>query len=289
MEIEKFRNDLDAVIPRIKQGVASESALSHSSLSKALLDLLPKLGRELDEATRKAREHIGNVVKRHIHDVPDSPLLNSVSVFQAMGFCRFETSHTRALAWLLDARQPHGFSDVLLKAFLEKINCGDDQEWVNSHRLIARQTTSYSVRTEWPVPGAGRLDIFVKSDSNAEAWSLVIEAKIDAFERAAQLEDYARDLSANSLCVLLTPQGRKGKSIGKSRAWAVTSFLGMASGFLNAWPSLRDKPGAPFLKLYLSGLLQDVCGIWCCPTAEKILATNDPYDLYQLLGVEHEK
>ena len=95
----------------------------------------------------------------------------------------------------------------------------------------------------------------------------MIEAKIDAEEGDEQLSQYDYWLEQYAqpkevIRVFLTPNGRAPRT---SRAeWKVLSFVDLASVFRRVLPDLQDKPGYHFLRYYLTGVLQDICG---CPAS----------------------
>jgi hypothetical protein len=207
---------------------------------------------------------------------------------------RLETAHTQSLAWLLDERQPHGFGRQLLDAFLDAVDCSEVSA-LGEIRGLIRQTRAgpTNLSAEYRLE-AGRADLFAKGTlANGESWSLVVEAKIDAAERAEQLSDYYRKDTANGLHVFLTPEGARGVTVGASGEWATLSFRALARSFLAAHAELHALPDRPpgcgFLQTYITGVLSDVCGIHCSQTAELILARTNPYRIEALLGKRDEQ
>jgi hypothetical protein len=145
------------------------------------------------------------------------------------------------------------------------------------------------VRAEYPLgDGRGRADIYADGHlDTGEKWSLVVEIKVDAVEADEQLDKYYLD-GPNALHVFLTPSGRDGKTAQCNRPWALMSFLDMAEAFVHHQARLTKQPGAPFLALYLTGVLTGICGVVCDPNLERVLAQNNLDKLERLLGAIHD-
>jgi hypothetical protein len=110
-------------------------------------------------------------------------------------------------------------------------------------------------------------------------WALVIEAKIDAWESDDQLALYDEWLAENTpgaevLRVLLTPDARAAQTALDE--WEPLSYLDLVRLFRAALPDLTSKPGYHFLRLYLAGVLRDICR-WPIPM------NREAVSLYQLL------
>jgi hypothetical protein len=122
-------------------------------------------------------------------------------------------------------------------------------------------------------------------------WVLAIEAKIDAEEGEAQLCKYERWLGAyvaqrkgsDILRVFLTPDGRPPES--GDEGWEPLSFLELVRVFRKVYGELDPRePGLHFLRFYLAGVLQDVCG-W----PRKVTAdVADPYAVVSYLKTLHD-
>jgi hypothetical protein len=176
----------------------------------------------------------------------DDPALCPVSLFGTMDGGRFETSHTRTLAWLLDPGAEHGFGTALMERLLDHLDADK-----------AGPLTVASVRAEQPVDGSddgdGRIDVFAEGTRRGKPWVLAIEAKVYAGESEKQLDRYSE---------WLTPEGRDAETGGG--LWTPLSFLDLAAAFRSRWQELRPAPGFHFLRFYLAGVLRDVCG-WELP------------------------
>jgi hypothetical protein len=205
----------------------------------------------------------------------DDPLLCPISLFRTMDSGRLEVAHTRTLAWLLDPAKndEHGFGDALLGALLVRL-----ADRAHFDRL---QVTR--VACEHSVDGCeekGRLDVLAEGEwacaGEHVSWMLVIEAKVDAWEGDGQLEKYDEWLLAHAAGrviyrVFLTPEGRPPEGGGDE--WTALSFPHLVQIFRKAYPKLKTAPGFHFLRFYLAGVLQDICG-W----PRKVTANApDPY------------
>ncbi|HYV40082.1 MAG TPA: PD-(D/E)XK nuclease family protein [Gemmataceae bacterium] len=200
----------------------------------------------------------------HLKDVsPDDPLLCPISLFRTMDYGRLETAHTRTLAWLLDPQAEHGFGETLLASLLHRVT-GLDAVFALNVELVA---------SEFQIAGAeeaGRLDVLVEGawevDKIPVRWLLAIEAKVDAWESETQLAKYEKWLNLraseqnvlNVFRVFLTPNGRAAQ--GGNEDWSALSFLDLVRTFHSTFARLRDAPGFHFLRFYLAGVLQDICG-----------------------------
>lgn len=277
-----FISDLEKVHSFVEARLNKPTrALPHISLDGADLDFI---GQVLHQATQEARLKAASLVDNHQLTVPTSPLFSSVALFRAMGFTRNETSHTSALAWLLDKSQSHGFKDTLLFELINAIDCHGPDEKLQ-RVLLDPATKVGKVSAEFQLSRSCRVDIHVQGTfANGDTWLILIEAKIDATERPCQLIDYERALrNKNVLRIFLTPDGRQGTSCDQKTPWSTLSFKRMAKSFLSAYPNLLDLPGSDFLRLYLTGVLEDVCGIKCASEAEKVVDMNNPYNIEALL------
>jgi len=279
-----FLPDLDrvAVVLRDRQqrGVAGRPAMPSD---------LAGLGKLLEGATARARGRAQRLVAAEHESHPESPLFGAVSLFEATGHVRYETAHTQSLAWLLNPRRTHGFDTTIFDAFLSAIDCSmHPQLDAIRCRIRDERRTKPVVHTEYLINDA-RADIYAEGRlANGEQWSLVVELKVDAIEGEGQLDKYHRN-GGNALHVFLTPSGRDGTTYGRSRPWAKMAFIDLVRAFVR--PRFADEtkhPGAPFLRLYLTGLLTSVCDIVCVPNGDQVETRNSPYRLEQLLGPLHD-
>ncbi len=228
------------------------------------------------------RSSVQGQVQEALEQIPaDDPLRCPISLFGTMDFGRLETAHTNALAWLLDPGKTHGFGDTLLRAVL----AWHPEGW-DSDRL--RNT---KVSKEHPISSGGRLDILAEGNWNSGdtqvPWLLAIEAKIDAWEGEGQLPKYDRWLAKYAhgrqlLRIFLTADGRLPEDGGDE--WKALSFLGLVQILRKPYASLSGTAGFEFFRLYLAGVLQDIC----CFPAMHAGSTTDPYSLAAYLKTVHE-
>jgi hypothetical protein len=202
-----------------------------------------------------------DLVRARVETLPDDdPLKCPISLFRTMDAGRLETAHTRTLAWLLDPTREHGFRTTLIAALLRRLF---GESYSNALRVL--RTAS-----EYPIDGGGaggRLDVVMEGtweNGARNGWVLVIEAKVDASEGEDQLQRYEAWLRSNAkgrepLRVFLTADGHLPES-GADK-WESLSFLELVRVFRAEYSGLRDAPGFHFLRFYLAGVLQDVCGL----------------------------
>ena len=251
------------------------SAAFLSDLKKAY-DTLPVPSddnlRILAGAFDKWREKTRDFVRSHLGQLAkDDPLICPISLFGTMGIGRLETVHTRTLAWLLDPmkNEEHGFGHKLLEALLRQL-----ARPILFDRLQVKHVTSE--HTLKGSAGQGRLDVLAEGEwevaGQREPWVLVIEAKVDASEGNGQLDKYDEWLTRQRVGyrpyrVFLTPDGRSPETDddkapnARDNKWEPMSYLELVRIFRPVYDKLRDMPGFHFLRFYLAGVLQDVCGL----------------------------
>lgn len=119
--------------------------------------------------------------------------LRDVSAFHILGVERWETAHSRFLAWLLDPQASHGAGAESLRHFmLLAAAAGTTQETLDVLDVDALDLDMVEVIAEYPIrvgDSARRADVVVL-DSN-ERPLLVVEYKVDAEEGQQQTADYA--------------------------------------------------------------------------------------------------
>ena len=206
---------------------------------------------------------------------PDDPLLDRtpISLFRTIGLGRRETAHTQALAWLLDDKE-HGFGHMLGVALVGHVA----RDRNVSEITIETVNSEYSLRTGRRYTRAGRIDLVLqgtwREGQTASAWVLALEAKIGAEEGEDQLAIYdgwlgQQETGATVLKAFLTPTGRS----PESSDWTPMSFIELANVLRGCLGRLRKFAGYHFLRYYLTGVLQDICGL-SLPVSDKC---EDPY------------
>jgi hypothetical protein len=259
-----FREDLVRVYATLRPVAPSAAFLSdlkqvHASLPSASDENLLLLA----DCFQKWRETTRQFVTAHLNELTDDdPLLCPISLFRTMDAGRLEVAHTRTLAWLLDPRkdEEHGFGSTLMAALLERLAERDRFDHLDVEKVVSEHPLEAT-------GGEGRLDILSTGESrragDRSRWMLIIEAKIDAWEGEAQLNRYDEWIDAHAAgCetyrVFLTPEGRPPDN--GSDEWKALSFLQLVQTFHKVYRNLRAAPGFQFLRLYLAGVLQDICG-----------------------------
>ncbi len=206
------------------------------------------------------------------------PIVIDVDLLSPLGRELKETSHTQALAWLLDPRATHGLGDVALLNFLDYVEAllPDDED----RRQFAAATESVSdagVLVERAAIGAGaRADEEELSVSRTDLWLelpavqpralVVVEAKIDTAASVGQLARYdeliadrLRSLNGDPVVVkvYLTPWGAAPPTDSGGRDWRCGDMFTMAA-YLRAGLDDQRGPGGEYLRLYLATVLQKV-------------------------------
>jgi hypothetical protein len=240
------------------------------------------LADRFDEWRRRTRE----VVQTWHKEIPDDdPVKCKVSLFRTMDAGRLERAHTRTLAWLLDPKMndEHGFGDTLVGVLIRRLARRDLLDGFQVDVVAPDRLIEVSGKS-------GLLDVFAegtwKDDGRCVPWTLVIEAKVDALEGKKQLALYDKWLSSHAagreiFRVFLTPEGRA-PTTGTKR-WESLSFLELVRTFRGVYGGLRPAPGFHFLRLYLAGVLQDICGWPRDITGE----AADPYAVASYLKTIH--
>jgi hypothetical protein len=257
----------------------NELTTTHDSLATPPADL-EYLGCHLDTWRQWAREGI----QLHGKELPpDDPVTCPISLFRTLDYGRLEKAHTATLAWLLDPlNKEHGFGDKLLGAFLAHLIAPQRFDNLRVEGVEKEVVIRSGNRS-------GRLDVLAvgewkSAETGSNKWMLVIEAKVDACERDDQLGLYDGWLCKHRdnyhlIPVFLTPDGRAAKT--SKAEWEPLSFRELVQTFRKVYDKLRDAPGFHFLRFYLAGVLQDVCGL---PRNFKLEEDcDDPYFLLSYL------
>jgi hypothetical protein len=283
-----FLSDLAQVHATLRPQALSAAFLSdlaqvHASLPVASEANLSFLASHFDDWRRATQEF----VRTHIAELAaDDPLRCSISLFRTMDYGRLETAHTRTLAWIIDPKKndEHGFGHVLLAALLRRLAGRDHFDRFQVERVVSEHPLDGSM-------GQGRLDVLAEGawESMGERvrWTLLIEAKVDAWEGDGQLDKYDEWLDAHAVNrttyrVFLTPDGRASETGGEE--WESFSFLELVRIFRGVYGHLRQAPGFHFLRFYLAGVLQDICRL---PRNVGVDAA-DPYAVASYLKSVHE-
>jgi hypothetical protein len=281
----KFLADLAQVLvvlqpPALSAGFLSDLAQVHATLPVVSDDNLLFLAHRFNEVRRVTQEFVRT---RFEELSDDDPLRCPISLFRTMDYGRLETAHTRTLAWLLDPKSEHDFGTTLLAALLHRLSGNDCSTALQVER----------VESELLIDGSGakgRLDILAEGtweEGERAGWVLAIEAKVDTWEGEDQLLKYeawlrSRAAGRELFLVFLTPDGREPET--GAEEWESLSFLELVRIFRTFYSGLRDAPGFHFLRFYLAGVLQDVCGL----PRNVPDGTADPYAIASYLKTVHE-
>lgn len=108
------------------------------------------------------------------------PRLNLLDQWRA----KYENSHSRVLAKLLNPKGEHKQGSEFLKLFLQEIDI-HDENW---------ELEKATVKTELGIENQRRIDIFIQIDDKT---CIIIENKIDAGDQKNQLKDYFESKKLN--------------------------------------------------------------------------------------------
>ena len=157
------------------------------------------------------------------------------NIFPLLGIGADEVTHSRILAWLLNAESPHGEGPLFLKTFVE--SCGLP--------LGDSDLDRYVVRTEFSGLESV-VDIMIYQKGR---FMIYVENKIHAAEGPNQIDREFRDMrsAGRSLgipdkqlfAIFLTPDGREPVS-GDATNWTPVSYTRMATDFRQLLPCLRS-------------------------------------------------
>jgi hypothetical protein len=283
-----FLGDLAQVYATLRPQAPSAAFLSDLAQVYATLPVasdanLLFLANRFDKWQRATRELVRT---RLVELDKDDPLLCPISLFRTMDSGRLEIAHTRTLAWLLDPtkNEEHGFGDALLAALLARLADRDHFDRFQVERVTAEHFLEGSA-------GTGRLDVLAEGEWESMGervrWTLVIEAKVDAWEGEGQLDKYdewfhSHAADRQTYRVFLTPDGRPPETGDDD--WEAMSFLELVRIFRSVYGGLRLAPGFHFLRFYLAGVLQDVCSL---PRNVREDAP-DPYAVASYLKIVHD-
>jgi hypothetical protein len=293
-------NQFEVDLKRVAEGLASYRPLArflqdlervHDEVAVgALRDINAELSHleMLGDCFRKAREatlsKLGGT--DWLQRIPvDDPLRCTVGLFTTLDLGLRETAHTNALTWLLNPSEEHEFGHALLRPLVREIFGFSE----------VPNLSGVSAVSEFPTKGErGRLDLHITGvwtlpgSSIEQRFRAIIETKIDAdegSEQCSRYEDHASRTADSDEClslVFLTRDGREPSTAAKGGPvrWHRLSFIRLMAMFRGCLEELKDRPGIEFLRLYMTGVLKDICKIEC----GRPDSSTHPYALATYLG-----
>jgi hypothetical protein len=275
-DLAEIHASLQPQTPALSPAFLSDLERVYASLPHPSDENLAYLAERFKQWRQRTRKTLAGLLKA-LH--PDDPVLCQISLFRTMDVGRLETAHTRTLAWLLDKDKEHGFGDALLAALLQRLAKPDRFDCLHVEAVDAEVVIGAS-------SVQSRLDVLAKGQweyaGERTRWMLVIEAKVGAREGKGQLGSYDEWIHSHAagrrmFRVFLTPNGDPPES--GSEEWEPLRFLELVQVFQKVYYKLKSKPGFHFLRFYLAGVLQDICG-W----PRKVTADGpDPYTIVAYL------
>lgn len=174
------------------------------------------------------------------------PINMPVGLFDYLENGRLETVYTRTLAYLLDAKAPHGYGDKILRNLL-------------SHCNIQCKKMDYSVYPEFCFGKEdGRFDVFVQGEMDNQPFVIAIEAKTDSTEGKKQLKIYNEYLADKSgvIKLYLTIDGET----ASSKEWKSISWLNIADILVDVIQNNSEQVGYAFISYYVSSIYSQLYG-----------------------------
>ena len=179
------------------------------------------------------------------------PVNCPVSLFGTIENGFKETAYTRALAYLLDHNETHGFGKYVFDAFCEKIP-------------FQAKSAEYDVNAElWNQDKNDRYDIRIggkrtKGTANTD-FLIAVEAKINSSFGKDQLTRYDKDLenkSKNLMKICLTKEKLDKDNLPKG--WKSWTWKDVATLLWKAIKGKKDKAGYEYVRYYISSIYQDI-------------------------------
>lgn len=180
-----------------------------------------------------------------------TPVNCPVSLFGTIESGCKETAYTRALAYLLDHNETHGFGKDIFVAFCKKIR-------------FQAKSADYDVNAElWNQDKNNRYDIRIsgkrtRGTANPD-FLIAIEAKINAGFGKDQLKRYDKDLknkTDNLMKICLTKEEIDDDDLPKE--WISLTWKDIATLLWEAIKGQKDKAGYEYVRYYISSIYQDI-------------------------------
>lgn len=180
-----------------------------------------------------------------------TPVNCPVSLFGTIESGCKETAYTRALAYLLNHNETHGFGKDIFVAFCKKIR-------------FQAKSADYNVNAElWNQDKNNRYDIRIsgkrtRGTANPD-FLIAIEAKINAGFGKDQLKRYDKDLknkTDNLMKICLTKEEIDEDDLPKE--WISLTWKDIATLLWEAIKGQKDKAGYEYVRYYISSIYQDI-------------------------------
>ena len=115
---------------------------------------------------------------------PLSEWTSPFNLFDILKISRVEIRHSNMLSWLLNPNENHGFSDRIIRGFVQYVVAAFPNK-VNVFETLLMDCYSFTIMREWH-------SIDILAVSSDEKCVLCIENKIDSTEHDNQLNRYRR-------------------------------------------------------------------------------------------------
>lgn len=166
-----------------------------------------------------------------------------LNFFEITGIDTQEIRHSNFLAWLLNACEPHGLGDKIIKSYLKHVIRNRDLAYI--HRILDLDFQSFEVRREW-----NNLDICLVSSK--ERFIIAIENKIGAKESPKQTSKYREVINSiyknyEQLYIFLTPDGIE----AEDDAWLPSTYNDIVAAIQENLDYAHE-PVRPLLQQYIN-------------------------------------
>ena len=246
-EDTEFLAQLKAIISGNSELIADLSNpnfMSENMISLKPSPLLERLKKSAEDAYQKIQKD---------KDYPH-PINMPVGLFDYLENGRLETAYTRTLAYLLDAKAPHGYGDKILRNLL-------------AHYKINYEKLDYSVYPEYCFKRYRkkfkRFDVFIQGTADKKPFVVVIEAKTVSTEGKQQLASYDEylkknfaDKGVNVIKIYLTIN----EDTPSQAFWRTLSWLDIIQILMPCIKENKDKFGYDFIRYYISSIYSQLYG-----------------------------
>lgn len=177
------------------------------------------------------------------------------NLFDILKITKTEIRHSNVLAWLLNPNENHGFSDSILKGFIQHIvNVYSEDEDV--FKLLLMDLHDFIIQREWH-----NIDILAVSTHSKLV--LCIENKIESREHDNQLQRYRKTIEElypnySKIFIYLSPDGSEAS---EPDFWYSMSYLNVLEIIENARRKTKLLPDTQLLiDNYVDTIRRDIVG-----------------------------
>lgn len=257
----------------------------YASLAEIFFDLRKNTANRLDKI-------LGSLSKDEISLHPAFQPISLLKVLDGSGLR--ETAHTRILAWLFNSEEDHGFECTPIRLLLGLLFDQGKFPFAPNYILSNIEIEAERALSD----GSGRrIDIWItgcarKTEIDVPVnWIVVVEAKVEAEESLDQLVFYEKEAKkwadkvkssqskhCNPIYIFLTREGKLAKRYKEN--WLPITFEHISRIIWESIKNKAEKPGFHLARLYIAGVLSDVCD-WPLPLS---VEKSNKYKLLEFFG-----